>query len=123
MRITAVVAHKNKFHDPVCLSPQDRLVLGKPDTEYPGWIWVRTPSGNEGWTPISAIQIISNTVGIAKESYSARELNTAVGETLILHRERDDWLWVENEMGECGWIPKKTTSLADASNGIVRSAD
>jgi len=112
MRITTVLAHSSQYPDPIRFSLHDQLVLGKRDTEYPGWIWVKTPSENEGWAPISLIRIISDTSGIAKETYSAKELDTVAGEVLIRHKELDEWLWVENERGECGWVPKKTTSLA-----------
>ena len=100
--------HKSSYPDPIQFSPGGRLVLGKQDDEYPGWIWVTTPSGNQGWAPESIIRCESETGGVALEEYTARELNTVVGERLRCTRELAGWLWVENDKGRWGWIPGKT---------------
>ncbi len=88
------------------------MLLGKRDSEYPGWIWVTTACGDQGWAPEVYIAADSSNEGVALEPYTAKELNTVAGEPLFFHKELSDWLWVENVRGECGWIPKKTTDYA-----------
>ena len=112
MRIIVTSDHTSSFPNPITFSPGDPLRLGKRDSEYPGWIWVTTPCGGQGWAPDAYIEAASATQGVATESYTAKELNTVAGESLIRHKELNEWLWVENDYGECGWIPKKTTSDA-----------
>ena len=47
----------------------------------------------------------SGGVGVALSGYDATELNTVVGQRLVLVRELCGWAWVENEEGESGWVP------------------
>lgn len=112
MRIITISPHTSDYPTPISFVPGDRLLLGKRDSEYPGWVWVTTSSGEEGWAPEVYIAPNSSNEGIALEPYTAKELNTVPGESLISHRELSDWLWVENKHGECGWVPKKTTNYA-----------
>jgi hypothetical protein len=109
MRVIAVSAHASAYPDPIRFDVGDRLVLGERDHEYPGWIRVITSDGNEGWAPEQLIERRGPTEGRAVGEYTARELNTVAGESLVSHRELNGWLWVENARGESGWIPKKTT--------------
>ena len=41
----------------------------------------------------------------ARQDYTARELDVAVGERVRVDRELAGWLWVHNEAGQSGWIP------------------
>ena len=110
MRVIAVTAHVSAYPDPICFEAGERLRLGDRDDEYPGWVRVTTADGNTGWAPEQLIERRSATDGYAIADYTARELNTVVGETLVSHRELNDWLWVENDRGQCGWVPRNTTS-------------
>jgi len=112
MRITVVVSHASAYPDPIAFEPGDRLLLGERDSEYPGWTWVTLPSGKAGWAPQAFLRVRSPTEAIGIERYSARELDTTLGQQLIVHNELNEWLWVENRDGEFGWVPKKTTSIA-----------
>ena len=105
-----VTAHKSKYPDPVCFEPGDTLALGRRDDRYPGWIWVVSPAGKEGWAPESYIRADAPDSGVAIHAYTARELDTRVGELLSCSRELNGWLWVVNENGESGWVPGDTVS-------------
>jgi hypothetical protein len=110
MRVIAVTAHVSAYPNPIRFEPGDRLVLGERDDAYPGWIRVITADGNAGWAPEQFVECRSQTEGRAVEEYTARELNTVAGDSLVSHRELNGWLWVENDRGECGWVPKETTT-------------
>ncbi len=110
MRITAVANHVSLYPDPIRFSQGDPLQIGNRVSEYPGWIWVTTASGKKGWAPESYIRKSSDSAGFASHDYTAKELNTLEGDRLVKHGELNDWLWVENEYGESGWVPKTTTN-------------
>ena len=104
----AITPHRSNYPDPIRLEAGDAVVLGRKDEQHPGWIWVISPTGNEGWAPESLIRIDTPDSGVATNAYTARELDTQVGERLSCKSELHGWLWVENEKGESGWIPKES---------------
>ncbi|WP_252180020.1 SH3 domain-containing protein [Endozoicomonas sp. 4G] len=93
------------YPDPVTFSEGDRLMLGKSDDEFPGWIWVTATCGKEGWAPLPLIRRLSQNQGTAIEDYTARELSVSVGEDLKILREINAWAWVENRQKHMGWVP------------------
>jgi len=110
MKLIVTVAHKSKYPNPICFKAGDSLITGKRDAEYDGWIWITTCDGNQGWAPEQSLKLEDGTSSaIATLDYTAQELDTVVGEQLILHHELNDWGWVENRNGMCGWVPMKTT--------------
>ena len=113
MKLLVVEAHTSNYPNPICFSKGDLLVTGKKDSEYEGWIWVTTADGNQGWAPVQCLEIREESgKAVAKQDYTARELNTSIGDELILHYVLNDWGWVENADGACGWVPMKTTRRA-----------
>jgi SH3-like domain-containing protein len=88
--------------------------VGRRDDEYPGWIWTIVADGNAGWAPESLLEIDGETA-LTKSDYTARELNTQVGDALDVVRELTGWLWVRNERDEEGWIPAATVSRPDGA--------
>lgn len=111
-------AHTTNYPNPIGFQAGERVELGVRDDEYPGWIRVTTRDGNQGWAPIPYLQMDAvEKTAIALQDYSARELNTRIGEHLILHYELNDWGWVENEDKETGWVPLHTIERIVGSVG------
>ena len=110
IRCIVVSDHTSHYPDPIQFSKGDEIALGKGDTEYPGWISVITADDNEGWAPQSLIDRTSSHSGIALMEYSARELDVLIGDIVSCIRELHGWLWVENEKGESGWVPKESVA-------------
>ena len=108
MQYVVIANHTSNYPDPIHLTPGDPLVLGKTDDEYPGWIWVTTSSGQAGWAPEAYVHVHAKGQGEATTAYTSRELNTQLGEHLLCLQELNGWLWVENEQGDTGWVPKHT---------------
>ena len=110
MNVTVSKSHVSNYPNPIRFKKGDWLTLGMVDTEYPNWIWTRTRDGNEGWAPVQYIDIDSSDRrrGIARQDYTAFELNTRVGESLKVHTELNEWYWVTNEEGVQGWVPVNT---------------
>lgn len=114
MKLIVIEAHKSNFPHPISFKNGEWLRTGKRDTEFEGWIWVTTNVGNEGWAPLRYLQIEEGTNrAVANRDYTARELDTRAGEELTLHYELDEWGWVENGDGSCGWVPLKTTRIVN----------
>ena len=113
MKLIALEEHKSNYPNPINFKEGECVVIGKKDSEFEGWIWVSTNSGNQGWAPIQYLQIREGfDKAIAKRDYTAKELNTYPGDELILHYKLNDWGWVEKNDGSCGWVPMKTTKIA-----------
>ena len=103
--------HRSKYPNPISFELGDRLVLGRRDTEFSGWIWVTTLDGNQGWAPEQYLETRENGFGYARRAYTARELNTEIGDRLVVLTELNEWLWVENDEGVEGWVPRGTTEI------------
>ncbi|MDO9086448.1 MAG: SH3 domain-containing protein [Anaerolineaceae bacterium] len=102
-------AHTSNYPNPIRFQVGDPVQVGKRDEEFPGWIWVITSDGNQGWAPIQYLQIDGfDKTANALHAYSAWELNTTIGESLTLLYELNGWGWVENENKESGWVPLHT---------------
>lgn len=102
-------AHRSHYPNPIGFQTGDDLLLGQRDTEYPGWVWTTTGDGNSGWAPLVLMTLAADgRHARACADYSARELNTEVGERLSVARELNDWSWVVRENGDAGWVPTAT---------------
>lgn len=114
MNVMVVEAHSSNYPNPIAFEPGHLLRLGRLDDEFPGWIWVTTPDGNEGWAPVQLIHTEPTLpVGKAIQAYSARELNTNQGEILTVLEEMNRWYRVRRQTGEVGWVPVKTVRPID----------
>lgn len=102
------------YPNPISFQVGERVMVGIQDDEFPGWIRVTTHDGNQGWAPIQYLQFDdAGKTATAMQDYSARELNTKIGEQLVLHYELNGWGWVENEHKEVGWVPLTTIQTMD----------
>lgn len=114
MKYLVITPHTSNYPNPINLQAGDRVQVGKTDANFPGWIWVTTADGNQGWAPVQYFQVDnSGNVAIALKSYSAQELNTRVGEILTLSYELNGWGWVENEEHSSGWVPMENIQPID----------
>ncbi|WP_330926739.1 SH3 domain-containing protein [Candidatus Sororendozoicomonas aggregata] len=106
--LTVIKRHQSNYPHPISFKKGDILSVGRRDEEYEGWLRVTTKDGNEGWAPEQYINVRSR-YGIAMENYCAKELDTYVGEQLLVLHELNEWVWVKNSNERCGWVPLKTT--------------
>ena len=113
MKLIAAKEHKSNYPNPITFKYGECLSIGKKDTEFEGWIWVTTNGGNQGWAPMQYIQLREGSnKAVAKHDYTAKELDTCVGDELTLHYELNGWGWFENNDGFSGWVPMNTTEFA-----------
>lgn len=103
------IAHISTYSNPISFWSGDQIKVSVLDDQYPGWMWVTTIDGNQGWAPIQYLELDNvEKTAIALHDYSANELDTTRGESLVMHYELNGWAWVENEKKECGWVPMNT---------------
>ncbi len=106
MKAKAVKDHRSKFPNPIRFQKGDRVITGKQDTEFAGWVWVTTRDGNQGWAPMAYLRPVTGSDGaVAHQDYSAQELDIRTGEVLVVYFVLNEWGWVENRQGACGWVP------------------
>lgn len=109
MKYLVISEYASHYPNPIKFQVGDVVQIGDIDNEFPGWVWVTTYDGNQGWAPIQFLQIDDkNKTGISLQNYSACELNTKIGDQLILLQELNGWAWVENDRNEHGWVPSNT---------------
>ena len=114
MNLVVTSRHRSTYPNPISFQPGEKLQLGGSDREYPGWIWVTTNDGNQGWAPEQYLAIHDcETEATASQEYSARELDTEAGEKLELLEELNQWVYARNAKGAIGWVPLETTTPAE----------
>ncbi|SHH97919.1 SH3 domain-containing protein [Ferrimonas marina] len=111
MQFLVINPHSSQYPNPIQFNAGEQVSLGVEDTEFPGWVRTTTGDGNQGWAPKSYFRV-ENGEAIALCDYSARELDTQVGEHLTLKQSLLGWGWVENAQGERGWVPLNTLKMA-----------
>ncbi|WP_435105461.1 SH3 domain-containing protein [Arhodomonas sp. AD133] len=107
MECVVIASYQSHYPHPIAFEPGDEVAVGWEDPHYPGWIWVRTSTGNQGWAPLSRLNRLNGSdVAVATRSYCARELDVAVGERVTLKETVCGWCQVVDSVGVSGWVPE-----------------
>ncbi|MDZ4713283.1 MAG: SH3 domain-containing protein [bacterium] len=104
-------SYQTQYKNPLTLVAGDIVKLGKEESkdEWKGWIWAET-SDNSGWIPLQIIKPSGNDTATITESYTAKELDVTEGIVVSVIKELNGWLWLRNDAGDEGWIPKEYTA-------------
>jgi hypothetical protein len=113
-----VGAHRTVYPKPINLSAGEVVSLGEraPEENWKEWIWAERADGVGGWVPVQLIEMISAEdgvkMGMAKEAYSAMELNVDEGEAVLKIKSINGWSWVRSlDTGDEGWIPDEIMGI------------
>lgn len=115
-------AHASEFPQPIAFEAGARLRVGAryvpdPDEvgeqEWTDWVFCRLDGPGEprgasaagGWVPLQILELIDADTAIAREAYTARELDVRAGERVIATRSLNGWAWCERADGASGWVP------------------
>lgn len=103
-RLTA--NHRPRFARPLAVTAGEKLTLGIRDVDWPEFIWATDPRGRSGWIHQSCLQDDT-----ATRDYDAREIEANTGDQVRLVELVGGWWWVENEIGEFGWLPEHVLAI------------
>lgn len=108
-KFVVIKSHISEYPDPIHFSAGDLLVVGEKYAGNEGWDnwYFCSFNGLSGWVPKQLIEIASENTGVAKENYSASELNVEVQEYVIGFKKINGWIWCEKLSTEAqGWFPE-----------------
>ena len=111
-RARVIAAHRAPDRPPIRVAAGDSVTLGERDSDWPQFVWTTLAQGLGGWIPAV---LFDRDIGeaTALSDYDTRELDTTIGEILILHHHQEEWWWAENANGDSGWIPARAIELID----------
>lgn len=108
-KFIVIKSHTSEYPDPIHFSAGDLLVVGEKYVGNEGWDnwYLCSFDGLSGWVPKQLIEFITTSEGVAKEDYSASELNVEVQELVTGLKKINGWIWCQkSSTGEQGWLPE-----------------
>ena len=112
--VRVATAHTSDYPDPISLARGEIVTIGREDDEYPGWVATTTADGNTGWAPKEFLDMDERGGrATARRDYTARELNTHVGQRLTVHSRLAGWLWVRTDDDAWGWVPESSVERVE----------
>lgn len=109
IKLVVTAAHRSEYPDPITFDKGAPLCIGEKysgNENWEEWYLCSTPGQKDGWMPGQVIEWIDNASGIAKEAYTAKELDVDPGEILLGSKELNEWIWCKRlSQTEEGWVP------------------
>lgn len=103
-RLTA--NHRPRYRTPIAISAGEKVTLGIRDVDWPEFIWATDARGRSGWVHQGCLKD-----DVAIRNYDARELEANTGDQVRLVELAGGWWWVENQIGEFGWLPERVLAI------------
>lgn len=100
--------HISEYPNPIHFSAGDVLTVGEKYVGNEGWDnwFFCSLNGLSGWVPKQLIEFINEDTGIAKDNYSAFELDVKEQDEVIGFKQINGWIWCKKlETEEQGWVP------------------
>jgi len=108
--VRVIKPYRRPYENPIAVAKGD---LVTPDfdkaTDIEGWVWCTAEDGRSGWTPKAWLESSNDTWRITRD-FNAIELTVAPGDKLELLTEESNFLWVRNQTGDLGWVPRDNVS-------------
>ena len=101
--------HRTEYPRPIAFEAGAVLTVGERSEGSQGWVdWFlcSLPGQEDGWVPLQVLEFIDEKTAVAREPYSARELDVDVGDVLEAARTLNGWAWcVRLGDSASGWVP------------------
>lgn len=101
--------HRTEYPRPIAFEAGAVLTVGERSDGSQGWVdWFlcSLPGQEDGWVPLQVLEFIDEKTAVAREPYSARELDVDVGDVLESSRTLNGWAWcVRLGDSASGWVP------------------
>lgn len=111
IKLVVTKPHRSEYPDPISFDKGAPLCIGEKysgSENWEDWYLCSTLGQKEGWVPRQVIERINDVSGIAKEAYTAKELDVDPGEVLLGSKELNGWIWcMRLSRSEEGWVPLK----------------
>ena len=104
MRYRVTKSHKPEKSPPLMLGPGQHVRFERRPTEWKGWLWCTTETGERGWVPEAWVKIDGD-ICIALREYCSAELEVRVGQEVLGDIIESGWVQVRNDEGAVGWVP------------------
>lgn len=118
MKYIAILPHRSEYPDPITFTQGATLSVGE---KYDGpeawdnWFFCTLPGHAGGWVPEQVIARTGNGHGVAREDYTARELDVDTDDVLEGIRTLNGWQWCHRPAdGKSGWVPMENLRVADS---------
>jgi hypothetical protein len=98
--------YRTRYRNPIAVKAGETVELGVRDVDWPEFIWATDTRGRSGWVHQSFLD-----GNVAVRDYDARELDANAGDSVRLSEPAGGWWWVENEIGEFGWLPDRDLEI------------
>lgn len=111
-RARVIANYRSAFPDPLFLKAGERVQVGKPDEEWPTWLWCTGRNGKSGWVPKEYLLLAGDQASLNRD-YNAVELTVFEGDELLIEKIESDWAWCSGPDGRKGWVPMKCLSILE----------
>lgn len=96
--------YQSAYPDPIILKEGVVLTTSTRETDWPGWIWCTTASGESRWVPDKYLKR-SKGQTVMCHDYNPLELSVQVDELLTAYEHINGWAWCVNINHQQGWVP------------------
>lgn len=117
-----ILDHVSEYPEPISFRAGDMLVVGE---RYEGpegwndWYFCEVAGCPGGWVPGQVLQWTGRSTAVAREDYTARELEVRAGEVVMGSRTLGGWVWCEPAGGgAAGWVPLANLQEADPDQSL-----
>lgn len=111
VKLIVIEQHQSEYPKPITFDKGAILCIGEKyvgDENWDDWHFCSTSGQEAGWVPGQLIERTNDTTGIAKEAYTAKELDVNPDEIIWGSRVLNGWIWcVRSSQAEEGWVPLK----------------
>lgn len=111
MKFIATGQYRSEYPDPITFTSGTPLFIGdmyEGDEGWDNWYFCTVPDHPGGWVPEQLIERSNQPgYGIAKDDYTAKELDVNEGDELLAIKFLNGWVWCQRLSDQdSGWVPK-----------------
>ncbi|HHR3734686.1 TPA: SH3 domain-containing protein [Salmonella enterica] len=102
--------HRSEYPDPIMFTKGTRIIIGEKyegNEDWNDWYFCTVPNHSGGWVPAQLIEQSDKPGhGVAKDDYTAKELDVNEGDKFQSIKYLNGWLWCRRlSDNEIGWVP------------------
>ena len=98
--------YQSAYPDPIILKQGETLTTSDRQTDWPGWIWCTTASGESRWVPDAFVNVSPGQATMRRD-YNPIELNVQPGDRLTAIETINGWAWCADAARQQGWVPQE----------------